>query len=181
MAELELEARRVRMRAEIEDAMRRLVAHDRNNPAHAAGAGDVVAVGDVVAIGDTAPIPPLPLVGGLVHPPLPPGPPPGQQGATPIRQPGRTPVATTLAAAVAAAVAARFDRVATLRPAAPQHPREADVFDQGGIIPPHMARLMQQQQARGNPTQGSCLSGFGGFQSQQFNAAAAAAAAAAGR
>jgi hypothetical protein len=26
---------------------------------------------------------------------------------------------------------------------------------------------MQQQQARGNPTQGSCLSGFGGFQSQQ--------------
>jgi hypothetical protein len=150
------------MRAEIEDAMGRLVALDRNIQAHAAGAGDAVAVGDVVPIGDAAPIPPLPLVGGVVHPPLPPGPPPGQQGATPIRQPGRTPVATTSAGA-----AARLDRVDTPRPAAPQHPREADVFDQRGVIPPHMARLMQQQQATGNPTQGSCLSGFSGFQSQQ--------------
>jgi hypothetical protein len=170
MAELDLEARRVRMRAEIEDAMGRLVALDRNNPAHAAGAGDVVAVGDivavgnVVAIGNAAPVPPLPLVGGIVHPPLPPGPPPGQQGATPIRQPGRTPVATTSAAVVAAA-AARHNRVVTPRPAATQHKRKAEIFDQRGILPPHMARLMQQQQARGNPTQGSCLSGFGGFQS----------------
>jgi hypothetical protein len=71
-------------------------------------------------------------------------------------------VATTSAAAVAAA-AARLHRVDTSRPAAP----EAHVFNQRGVIPPHMARLMQQQQARGNPTQGSCLSGFGGFQSQQ--------------
>jgi hypothetical protein len=52
------------MRTEIEDAMGRLVALDRDNPAHAAGAGNVV------ACGDAAPIPPLPLLGGAVHPPL---------------------------------------------------------------------------------------------------------------
>jgi hypothetical protein len=158
MADLDLQAPRARMRTEIE-------ALDRELPADAAGAGGIVAggagAGDVVAEGDAvvnaAPLPPLPLL-GLVDPPLPQGPPPGQQGGTPLRQPGRAPVATTSAAA-----AARLIRVATPRPAAP----EADGFDQRGVIPPHMARLMQQQQARGNPTQGNCLSGFGGIQSQQ--------------
>jgi hypothetical protein len=63
MADLDLQARRVRMRTKIEDAMGRLVALDRDNPAHAAGAGNVVAGGDA------APIPPLPLLKGVVHPP----------------------------------------------------------------------------------------------------------------
>jgi hypothetical protein len=38
------------MRTEIEDAMGRLVALDRDKPAHTEGAGDVVAVGDAAAI-----------------------------------------------------------------------------------------------------------------------------------